>query len=202
MPGPITHLEAAYFYNNMCNKAFGGELYLGSISPDSVNINGHAPKQKRWPAHLRDQNLDKWIANAIAFYCQHKGTADEGFLRGYILHILTDIVWDKSFDMPLYNLLHNTGVPDDQLKHERWNEIYGYEQTQLKEKWLKKTVMPKLSSTDAKIIGTLKLSEVEQWRQKVVNLELPKGTHPRFVDKTMTEMLFLQVFQLAESIFD
>ncbi len=202
MPGPITHLETAYYYNKMSGNLFGGELYLGSISPDSVNVRGHAPKQKRWPAHLRDADLDKWQANAAVFYNVNKGKVDEAFLRGYIIHILTDIVWDRSFDMPLYNLLHNAGVADEELKEERWNEIYGYEQTQLKSAWFKKEVLPRFTSSKAATVGTLKLNELEEWQKNVANLEVPKGKPPRFVDKTLIEMLCLQVFELAESIFN
>ena len=202
MPGPITHLETAYYYNKMCGYPFGGELYLGSISPDSVNVKGHALRQKRWPAHLRDADLDRWQSNATEFYQENKGKVDEAFLRGYIIHILTDIVWDRAFDMPLYNLLHDAGVPNEHLKHERWNEIYGYEQTQLKQVWFKKEVLPLLASANTLTVGTLKFDEVVEWQKNVVNLEVPTGTGPRFIDKTLIEMLCLQVFQLAKTVFD
>ncbi len=201
MPGPITHLKAAYYYNINHGYSFGGELYLGSISPDSVNINGHAPRLKRWPAHLRCADLDAWTDNANSFYKENKGKTDEGYLRGYIIHILTDIVWDKEFDMPLFALMHRNGIERSQLKDERWNEIYGYEQEQLSEEWLSHEVLPQLAVAEPKCIGTLDVGEVKSWRDTVASLQLSKGTKPKLVDEALMQILFKQVNTLADKIF-
>lgn len=201
MPGAITHLKTAYFYNKKYGAAFGPELYLGSISPDSVNINGHAPKAVRWPAHLRDSDLEVWTENAALFYKKNKGKADEAFLRGYILHILTDIVWDRSFDKPMYRLLLASGVPEDELKEERWNEIYGYEFLQREADWLKNDVLPKLSTAEVSAVGTLESEKVKVWRDQVVALELKCGKSPRFMDDDMALELCKAVFELSERIF-
>ena len=117
MPGPITHLQAAYYYNVSHKKRYNSALYLGSISPDCVNINGQAPKEVRWPAHLRCEDLDEWLANARRFYIDNKSTADESFLKGYILHILSDIVWDKDFNLPLYKILLKDNVSKETLQN-------------------------------------------------------------------------------------
>lgn len=201
MPGAITHLKTAYYYNKENDFFFGSQLYLGSISPDSVNINGHAPKAIRWPAHLRNADLEVWTQNAALFYRENKGKTEEAFLRGYILHILTDIVWDRSFDMPMYHLLLGLGVPEDELKDERWNEIYGYEFLQRKADWLKNDVLPKLAVAKPYTVGTLELENVKIWRDQVVALELKCGKTPRFMDEAMALELCKSVFELAERIF-
>lgn len=201
MPGPITHLQAAYYYNVSHGLHFGAQFYLGCISPDCVNINGHAPKDKRWPAHLRDRDLEIWTANAQKFYQVYKGEIDEPYLRGYILHILTDIVWDKSFDRPLYAMLLREGIPERELKTERWNEIYGYEQTQIVKPWLREDVLPALSSAVPECIGTLDPREIGIWQSSVVSLELDKGKPPRFVDEALMSQLFKEVSATADVIF-
>ena len=201
MPGAITHLKTAYYYNKEKEFAFGPELYLGSISPDSVNINGHAPKAVRWPAHLRNADLNAWTENAALFYKENKGKTDEAFLRGYILHILTDIVWDRSFDRPMYRLLLGAGVPENELKEERWNEIYGYEFLQREEEWLKSEVLPKLSTAKVMSVGTLECEKIEIWRDQVVVLDLKCGKTPHFMDENMASELCKAVFELAETVF-
>lgn len=201
MPGPITHLQAAYYYNVTHDRRFGSGIYLGSIIPDSVNVNGHAPKEKRWPAHLRDRDLDIWTANAKRFYNQNKGKVEEGCLRGYILHILTDIVWDRSFDRPLYECLLRDGVPERELKRERWNEIYGYEQTQLESPWFRNEVLLQLSAAEPLPIGTLDLREIKLWQAQIVSLNLPKGRTPKFVNEPLTDRFFKEVTASADRIF-
>ncbi len=201
MPGPITHLKAAYCYNQKHNFEFGDELYLGSISPDCVNINGHAPKSLRWPAHLRSANLNEWLENTKGFYNVNKGRVDESLLRGYILHILTDIVWDRSFDRTLYNLLLGIGIQPENLKAERWNEIYGYEQTELSSPWLLDTVLPALKKAAPTEIGTLDVSQMALWRDSVAEFCLEKGKPPRFADNLFMNAIFDEVNLLAVSIF-
>lgn len=73
--------------------------YLGLITPDAVNYKEFAPKEQRWYAHLRDKDLDKWKKNVIDFYYDNKDKYDLNFFRGYICHIITDIVFDDLFYM-------------------------------------------------------------------------------------------------------
>ena len=110
MPGPITHLYAAFYYNVRQTEKYPAEIYLGAVSPDSINVDGLAPKEKRWPAHLRDKDLKVWLNNAREFYLNNKGKTDEAFLKGYIIHLVTDIVWDSSFNAELYEKLTADGV--------------------------------------------------------------------------------------------
>lgn len=201
MPGPITHLKVAHYYNVKHGNKLGGLLYLGSICPDSVNINGHAPKEIRWPAHLRHSDLDRWEQNAERFYNENKGTVDEAYLKGYILHILTDIVWDLSFDWPLYTVMLKSGIAPEDLKSERWNELYGFEQIDCRNKWFTDEVLPLLTDAKAEDIGTLKKETVTLWQEKVVSLQLDSGKTPCYVDEKLINDLISEVFLLAERIF-
>ena len=202
MPGPITHLKAAYYYNEKHGFCFGGELYLGSISPDCVNLDGHAPKYLRWPAHLRSADLMEWFQNTKTFYNANKGRVDESLLRGYILHILTDIVWDRSFDRTLYSLLIGIGIQPENLKSERWNEIYGYEQTELSSPWLLNKVLPALKKAIPTEIGTLDVSQMALWRDNVAEFRLENGNTPRFVDDLFMNPLLDEVNKLSDEIFE
>ena len=202
MPGPITHLKAVYYYNEVHSNAFGEAIYLGGISPDSVNVKGHAPKSIRWPAHLRNADLNIWLENAKEFYIKNKGSVDEAFLRGYILHIITDIIWDKEFDMPLFTLLERTGVSKEQLKAERWNELYGYEQQQVTNDWFLKEVLPKIKLAEPMTVGTLKKSEVKEWQDRIVSLQLDVGHPPKFVDDAFLQLFFKRIIVLADEIFE
>lgn len=202
MPGPITHLKAAYKYNEARGGSYNKPLlYLGSICPDSVNINGHAPKSIRWPAHLRDTNLECWLNNAKTFYRDNYNVYDCSYLTGYILHIITDIVWDKSFDRPLFEVMYRSGIPADNLKNMRWQELYGYEQLQIRLPWFEKDIIPMLSTASISPIGSLKSGEIEIFRNMVLNLELERGDTPRFINDGIMNSFFDAVTQCANRIF-
>lgn len=200
MPGPITHLQAAFYYNVRQIKKYPAEIYLGSVSPDSVNVDGLAPKEKRWPAHLRDADLKVWLENARKFYADNKGKTDEAFLRGYIIHLVTDIVWDAYFNDEIYEKLVSVGISRENLKDERWNELYGYEQLQVGTEWYNE-VLECVKSAKTIEIGTLKAEEIEILRETVIFNRLQKGKQPKFVNKELMSLLFAKVFEVAERIF-
>lgn len=200
MPGPITHLQAAYYYNVRQEKKYPAEIYLGSISPDSVNVNGFAPKEKRWPAHLRDADLKVWLKNAREFYVNNKGKTDEAFLRGYIIHLVTDIVWDAYFNDEIYKKLVSVGVNYENLKDERWNELYGYEQLEVGLEWYNE-VLECVKSAKAIEIGTLRVEEIEILRETVIFNRLQKGKQPKFINNQLMSSFFAKVFEVSEQIF-
>ncbi len=200
MPGPIIHLRAAYYYNVRQNDKLSGEIYLGAVSPDSVNVGGFASKEKRWPAHLRDGNLRVWLNNAKEFYRANTGKTDEAFLRGYIIHIVTDIVWDARFNAELYERLMSDGVQKENLKAERWNELYGYEQTQVGKPWYNE-VISELHSAKAIEIGTLKVNEIEDFQKTIILNRLNKGKSPKYINDELINRFLSEIFHILERLF-
>ncbi len=201
MPGPITHLNAAYYYNVRQPEKYPAEIYLGAVSPDSVNVDGLAPKEKRWPAHLRDSDLKVWLNNAREFYENNKSKTDKAFLKGYILHLVTDIVWDAYFNDAIYEKLLSSGVKKENLKEERWNELYGYEQTQVGTAWYNEA-LECVKSAKAIEIGTLKAREIEILRKTIIYNELNKGKPPEFINGELMNRFLSYVFKIAEQIFN
>ena len=70
------------------------EYYLGILSPDATKLYGFGEKKDRWTAHVRRDDLDEWREALKKFYKKQKDKYNEDFLLGYIIHILTDIVYD------------------------------------------------------------------------------------------------------------
>ena len=198
MPGPITHLKSAYFFAEMLDIKDRPMLYLGAICPDSVNVYGHAPKELRWPAHLRDSNLNIWLNNAKEFYDQNNVKIHREYLLGYILHIVTDIVWDMYFDKLLFKALKTQIVDADNFKDTRWQELYGYEQEQLKCNWAKEMIND-LSLSKPLEIGTLKLKEIEKMKQSVINNDISKGRKPSVLDDNFMRSFYIKVVETMQN---
>lgn len=200
MPGPITHLKTAnIFLDGSINEP--SDFYLGSISPDSVNINGHAQKIKRWPAHLREKDLDVWLDKVKSFWNEHKDTKeDQSFLKGYLLHIITDIVWDMYFERELFMLFAAENIAPEQRKAMRWRELYGYEELQLELPWFKSEVLPFLAAAKPQAIGTLDVSEVALWQQRIISGKLEQGRFPLFLDDSFMDRFFDKVCSVAKEV--
>lgn len=190
MPGPITHLKTAYFIleKGIASVSQPEQFFLGSISPDSVNVNGHAAKEVRWPAHLRERDPNVWLENVKSFWRNEiAGKRENSFLLGYIIHIVTDIVWDMYFEKELWVYFESASIPRELWKAERWNELYGYERLQMRLPWFKEEVCPLLSSSVPQAVGSLNCSEVAEWRDDIVGLKLSEGHLPLFVDDRLMD---------------
>lgn len=97
MPNIMIHEKVAYNIAKKDKKLDTPNFYLGALAPDAVNLNGFAPKEKRWTSHLRDKDLNVWRENIKKFYYNEKDNYPTDFLKGYFIHILTDIVYDDYF---------------------------------------------------------------------------------------------------------
>ena len=190
MPGAITHLNAAYVFYKRTGIIKNFPMFLlGSVCPDSVNLNGHAPKEIRWPAHLRDSDLSVWEDNAKRFLEDNKGKYDESYLLGYVYHLITDIVWDREYDMPLCTLLYRSGVPKDELKKNRWREIDGYELRQKGTEWLLFSI-EELKKAEPLNIGTLKPRNIAEWRKKILTIDFDSSIVSKYVNNDFMESFF------------
>ena len=140
MPTILFHLKVANEYVKKNNKYDTNNFYLGNIAPDAVNAYGFASKEKRWGAHIRDKDLNKWKQNVIEFYKKNIGVTEEDFLRGYCIHILTDILMDEKYVSIFKNQIIEKGIEEEKLYDYYEKAIYKYENSMLNENWLKEEV--------------------------------------------------------------
>ena len=203
MPGAVTHLKAAYLYNSMHNDFTGEELslyYLGSISPDAVNLKGHAEKKIRWSSHLRNSDLDLWLENVRSYYSENKLNYPIPYLQGYLIHIITDIVWDKYFEIPLFNEFDKYGIKNEEKKHQRWQELDFYENEQRLLPWYDE-VKRLLERSFALKICSVSAEEINSFKNMVINRGFVENTAFGIVDEHLINRCCCIVFALADDIF-
>ena len=166
MPNALVHLNVA---NKIAKKHINldeSQYYLGIIVPDTVNLYGFAEKTKRWAAHIRAKDLNVWESNIIEFYNQNKEKYDNNYLVGYVIHVLTDIVFDRIYEKELLDEIHRRGVFEDEFEFYH-QELRKYEASQIEEKWWKE-VVEKLNKAVGIEINSIDADEIEKWRDKKV----------------------------------
>lgn len=128
MPTVLIHEEVAYNIAKKYQELDNKDFYLGALAPDSVNLNGFAPKEVRWTSHLRKENLDEWLEKVKEFYNENKNKYNKYFLLGYVLHIITDIVHDKYFYQNIRNEMtkDNINENDQHPLLRKYMEEYSY----------------------------------------------------------------------------
>ena len=166
MPNALVHLNVA---NKIAKKHINldeSQYYLGIIVPDTVNLYGFAEKSKRWAAHIRAKDLNVWESNIIEFYNQNKEKYDNNYLVGYVIHVLTDIVFDRIYEKELLDKIHTRGEFEDEFGYYH-QELRKYEASQIEEKWWKE-VVEKLNKAVGIEINSIDADEIEKWRDKKV----------------------------------
>ena len=138
MPGQMMHLSAGTrWWQETGREGNFGQFLLGCIAPDAVNARGFASKEVRWHAHLRDENLGVWKENARRFYQQQREFPDQDYLLGYLIHVMTDILWDECFDPVLEQNIRTLTADAQQQYRVRWSELFLFDRLASFSDWWK-----------------------------------------------------------------
>lgn len=112
MPNIVIHEQVGYLLSKKININ-SYDYYLGLLAPDSPNINGLAPKNERWQAHVRKKDLQDWKKSLHKFYKKEKNNYNKDFIIGYVIHILTDIVYDESYYLKVKDKIQKDYINED-----------------------------------------------------------------------------------------
>lgn len=165
MPACMVHLYIGYRFKKSCHLVKNSaQFYLGCIAPDAVNLDGFAPKEVRYSAHLRKTDLDEWMQNAIDFYTDNQEKIGRDFLLGYVLHIFSDIAWDKKYDKLLWDALKERGLPTEQQFSARWEELFAIDQTQFDQSWWNEEVSKELHKAKGITINNIDADLIDRYR--------------------------------------
>lgn len=107
MPSIRIHEKIGYEIGKKFNLS-SYDYYLGLMAPDAVNLEGFASKEERWTSHRRKENRVEWRQELKKFYEEVKNIYPKEFLIGYCIHILTDIVYDDFFYLPVRDIIEKT----------------------------------------------------------------------------------------------
>ena len=169
MPSAIVHLKVAFDLKDKLDVKNIGQFYAGAVSPDAVNIDGFAEQEVRYPAHLRSLDYEEWKQTTRDFCKQNKDKWEkkEDFLKGFLLHIFTDIYWDELAQPELFEGLEKRGAKPEELRDLKWKELYRFNSF-LQGDWLYDEVLPKIKTAELYPIGTVTLDLLKRYTEHLV----------------------------------
>lgn len=162
MPASLTHLLVGRSVLPLLSPEEPGQYYLGCVAPDAPNLDGFAPKEVRWSAHLRDGETDRWVENAARFV---SGCApgERSLALGYAVHVVGDAVWDEQFEKGLRKAIGAKALSREESFRRRWDEHYRFEREQLEADWWRLEVRPLLSGAEAAGVNGLPAGLVRRY---------------------------------------
>ncbi len=150
------------------------DYYLGAIAPDAVNIDGFASQELRYGAHIRSKDYAEWKRNIAVFRKENGGlyTNRPDFLKGFLLHLYTDIAWDEVVQPKLFDYLRSCGLAEDELNIRKWDELRGFDSI-LSQQPEYISAISELKKAQPTAVTTVTPGQLSKWRDKIVALEYP-----------------------------
>lgn len=162
MPNVKIHERVGNYIGKKISKN-SYDYYLGLLAPDSPNVDGFAPKEERWMAHQRRKDYDEWREEITKFYDMEKKYYPEDFLLGYYIHVITDIVYDDYFYIPIRDEIVKE-IPLEKSHEAMRKDMDNYYDTDLDT--IKEILKSKNDSYD---ILNISKKELLRWKDKEIN---------------------------------
>ena len=188
MPSIVIHLEVGYLLSKKININ-SYNYYLGIIAPDSPNLYGFGKKEERWMAHLRRKDLNEWKEVLRNFYLEEKDKYNKEFLIGYIIHILTDIIYDDYFYKKIKNKIINDGILEEDS-----HNIMREDMDKYSFKDINNIINILKKDNNSFNINNISSNNLLLWKDKVLN-NISISNNSKYIDKELIEELVKYIYR-------
>ena len=178
MPLPMVHLNIAkrivdlgYKVNKM------PQFYLGIISPDAIHMRKDSDRTHKNDTHLLPEgkkwsNVDEkeYFIFMKNFFSKNIVNVDNDFLRGYGLHIITDMMWSKQVYIYFEKKYEQDPSPIQEIRMAYYNDTDILDQVIFNESYWKNDVWEKLIISESDdFIDYLSKEEIELWKERTLH---------------------------------
>lgn len=186
MPSLMIHLKVGYEIGKKINKN-SYDYYLGLIAPDTPNLNGFAEKNKRWSAHIREDDLYKWRQSLKVFYQKNEKNYEKDFIIGYYIHILIDIIFDEFLYFKIKKKILKDNYKNEEVHTVMSNDMYNYYFFEFP------LIREILKSSDKSYrINELKEEDILKWKEKNINRSF--NNRSKYINSLEIEELVNRVY--------
>ena len=196
MPTSVIHEIVAKKITTSNKMLDNYNFYLGCVAPDAVNFSGFAYREMRWKSNLRDKNLQVWKRNVLNFYIKNKNKYEESFIKGYVVHIFTDIIYDEKFYDIVVNPMKEINLVNHEAHLYMLEEMDAYGNNNLDYQY----VIDKLKSLDINYqIINISKEQLNDWKNKVISKNLPTIKVKYITENIIDELTKEVIKQLIEN---
>ena len=189
MPNITIHEKIGYELSKELNTN-SYDYYLGLLSPDTPNLNGFGPKEERWASHVRRKDLNEWRNSLKDFYHNNKDKYNKDFLLGYIIHILTDIIFDDYFYRDIRKeIIKDYGCDKDSAHKIMRKDMDKY---YFKELDIIKNIL--LNDNTSYNINSISKEKIILWKNKCIN-NFSSNNNSKYISNKLIKDLANKVYE-------
>ena len=196
MPSTAVHLTLAHAAAERLSIKDMPQYYLGNIAPDAVNVNGFAPAEVRYAAHIRSRSYSEWKKQITVYRITHRDEYAHcpDFFTGVLLHLYTDIAWDEVVQPLLFGHLRGRGFSEEELNARKWDELKGFD-SMLAKKAPFREAAAALATAEPHSVTTVTADQLSLWRDMVIQPPEPRPA-PGFLTEEHIAMALERALEL------
>jgi len=171
------------------------QFYLGAISPDAIHSRPGAGRPAKNFTHLMppgawwwDTNPDEYFKFMDGFITANKANANEDFLLGYGIHILTDMHWTQTIYSKFMNDYQNSDRPMSEMQKSYYHDTDIHEYALYRKHISNSDIWQYLQNPAcADFLDLLTAEEIKLWNERTRGwFDAPENQHkfegnPRYI---------------------
>ena len=170
MAQPMMHLLIAdnIYRENPGDFSSYGSFLLGSIAPDAVHMRADWTREMKRISHYRFTS-ESPISHFDGFFDEYHTPENRDFVIGYLVHLLSDMIWYHSVRVPFKKSFSQ--APDSDML---MNEVYYADCEQIQERLFWDGNAPRIidgirEGKAYSLEGMIDAGSVLAWRDKLIS---------------------------------
>lgn len=145
-----------------------GDFLLGSIAPDAVHAKKNYTREIKEISHYRfDSKSD--ISYFDTFFYDYATSENKDFVTGYLVHLLSDLIWYHSVRVPFKERFRKAPLQDKPMNEVYYADCEQIEQLMFGEKNASYIMKAVNRSNAYSLEGLIDAENVTSWKEKLIS---------------------------------
>ncbi|MDE6915283.1 MAG: zinc dependent phospholipase C family protein [Lachnospiraceae bacterium] len=169
MAQPMMHLLIADKVYKQCSLFDSYDDFLsGSIAPDAVHEKKNYTREHKDISHYRF-NSKSSISYFDPFFEQYHTSENKDFVAGYLIHLLSDMIWYHSVRVPFKEAFVKAPARDISMNEAYYADCEQIEQLMFWEKDASRIIKAVSNGKAYSIEGLIDSEDVAAWKEKLLS---------------------------------
>lgn len=169
MAQPMMHLLIAdKIYTEKSSSIYSySDFLLGSIAPDAVHVKENSTREIKDISHYRF-NSKSHINYFDTFFYEYYTSENKDFVVGYLVHLLSDMIWYHSIRVPFEEAFLKAPSQDMSMNKAYYADCEQIEQLMFLEKDAPRIIEAVNRSNEYSLGGLIDSENVKAWKEKLI----------------------------------
>ena len=169
MAQPMMHLLIAdkIYTKRIVSIHSYGDFLLGSIAPDAVHEKENYTREIKDISHYKFTSKSQ-ISYFDTFFDEYYTSGNKDFVVGYLVHLLSDMIWYHSVRVPFKEAFQKAPLRDMSMNEAYYADCEQIEQLMYLEKNVPRIIEAINRGKAYSLDGLIDAENVKAWREKLI----------------------------------